>query len=55
MPVGEERYPSASPHQRRPLLQVEIGGKIIDYGHKLASTYLRPLRVLGVRSVERWQ
>ena len=31
------------------LLEVEIGGRIINYGHKLASTYLRPLRVLEVR------
>lgn len=37
------------------LLEVEIGGKIIDYGHKLASTYLCPLRVLEVRAVERWR
>ncbi len=32
------------------LLECEIGGKIIDYGHKLASTYLCPMRVLEVRS-----
>jgi hypothetical protein len=35
------------------LLEVEIGGKIINYGHKLASTYLLPVRVLEVREVER--
>ena len=34
------------------LLEVEIGGKIINYGHKLASTYLCTLRVLEVRSVQ---
>ena len=32
------------------LLECEIGGRIIDYGHKMASTYLRPMRVLEVRS-----
>ena len=37
------------------LLEVEIGGKIITYGHKLASTYLLPVRVLEVRAVERWR
>lgn len=37
------------------LLEVEIGGKIINYGHKLASTYLQPVRVLEVRAVERWR
>ena len=31
------------------LLEVEIGGKIINYGHKFASTYLCPVRVLEVR------
>lgn len=35
------------------LLACEIGGKIINYGHKLASTYLLPLRVLEVSAVER--
>ena len=34
------------------LLEVEIGGKTINYGHKLASTYLLPVRVLEVRDVE---
>lgn len=34
------------------LLECEIGGRIINYGHKMASTYLRPLRVLEVRIVE---
>ncbi len=34
------------------LLECEISGRIIDYGHKLASTYLCPLRVLEVRPVE---
>lgn len=33
------------------LLEVEIGGKIIHYGHKIASTYLRPVRVLEVREI----
>ncbi len=33
------------------LLECEVGGRIIDYGHKMASTYLCPLRVLEVRSV----
>ena len=37
------------------LLEVEIGGKIINYGHKLVSTYLLPVRVLEVRDVERWK
>ena len=36
------------------LLECQIGGKIISYGYKLASTYLCPLRVLEVRDVERW-
>jgi len=30
------------------LLECEIGGRIIDYGHKFASTYLCPVRVLEV-------
>jgi hypothetical protein len=33
------------------LMEVEIGGRIIDYGHKMASTYLCPIRVLEVRDV----
>lgn len=33
------------------LLEVEIGGRIISYGNKLCSTYLRPLRVLEVRQL----
>jgi hypothetical protein len=33
------------------LLECEIGGRIIDYGHKFASTYLCPMRILEVRSV----
>ena len=37
------------------LLECEIGGKILSYGHKLASTYLLPVRVLEVREVERWE
>lgn len=37
------------------LLECKIGGKIINYGHKLASTCLRPVRVLEVREVERWK
>jgi hypothetical protein len=35
------------------LLECEIGGRIIDYGHKFASTYLCPMHVLEVRPVER--
>ena len=31
------------------LIECEIGGRIINYGHKMASTYLCPLRVLEVR------
>lgn len=31
------------------LMECEIGGRIINYGHKLCSTYLRPIRVLEVR------
>lgn len=34
------------------LLECEIGGRIIDYGHKLCSTYLCPIRVLEIRAVE---
>jgi hypothetical protein len=34
------------------LLECEIGGRIIHYGHKMASTYLRPLRVLEIRGVQ---
>jgi len=37
------------------LLECQIGGKIINYGHKLASTYLLPVRMLEVRDVERWK
>jgi hypothetical protein len=37
------------------LLECQIGGKIINYGHKFASTYLLPVRVLEVRDVERWK
>lgn len=33
------------------LLECEIGGRIIHYGHKMASTYLCPMRVLDIRSV----
>lgn len=35
------------------MLECEIGSPIVDYGHKLASTYLRPLQVLKVCAVER--
>lgn len=35
------------------LLECEIGGRMINYGHKMASTYLCPVRVLEVRTVER--
>ena len=31
------------------LVECEVGGRIIDYGHKLASTYLCPVRVLEIR------
>lgn len=34
------------------LLECEIGGRIIDYGHKLCSTYLCPVRVLEVREIQ---
>jgi hypothetical protein len=37
------------------LLECEIGGRIINYGHKMASTYLCPIRVLEVRVVEQWE
>lgn len=33
------------------LVECEIGGRIINYGHKMASTYLCPVRVLEVRSL----
>lgn len=33
------------------LLECEIGGRIINYGHKMASTYLCPMRVLEVRNL----
>lgn len=33
------------------LLECEIGGRIIRYGHKMASTYLCPVRVLEVRNL----
>jgi hypothetical protein len=33
------------------LLECEIGGRVISYGHKMASTYLRPLRVLEIRNL----
>lgn len=33
------------------LLEVEIGGRVISYGHKMASTYLKPVRVLEVREI----
>lgn len=33
------------------LLECEIGGRIIHYGHKMASTYLCPVRVLEVRNL----
>lgn len=35
------------------LLECEIGGQIIDYGHTFASPYLCPRRVLEVRAVNR--
>lgn len=31
------------------LVECEIGGRIINYGHKMASTYLCPVRVLEMR------
>jgi len=34
------------------LLECEIGGRIIDYGHKMASTYLRPVKVLEIRDID---
>lgn len=34
------------------LLECEIGGRVINYGHKMASTYLCPVRVLQVMCVE---
>ena len=37
------------------LLECQVGGKIISYGYKLASTYLLPVRVLEVRAVEGWK
>jgi hypothetical protein len=30
-------------------LEVEIGGRLINYGHKMCSTYLKPIRVLEIR------
>lgn len=33
------------------LVECEIGGKIISYGHKLCSTYLCPIRVLEIRNL----
>lgn len=33
------------------MLECEIGGRIISYGHKLCSTYLCPVRVLEVRTI----
>jgi len=36
------------------LLEVEIGGRIVNYGHKFASTYLCPMRVLEVRTVQEY-
>lgn len=33
------------------LLEVEIGGRIIDYGHKFSSTYLCPMKVIEVRDL----
>ncbi len=34
------------------LLEVEIGGKCINYGHKMCSTYLRPMKVLEIRDIQ---
>lgn len=34
------------------LLECEIWGKTIDYGHKLCSTYIRPVKVLELRSID---
>ncbi len=45
-------FHSDLPTPQLALLECKIGGRIINYGHKLASTYLRPLRVLEVRDVE---
>jgi hypothetical protein len=33
------------------LIECEIGGRTIDYGNKLCSTYLMPVRVMEVRSL----
>jgi hypothetical protein len=34
------------------LLECEVGGRIISYGHKMASAYLRPIKVLEVRRLD---
>lgn len=33
------------------LIECEVGGRIIDYGHKKSSTYLCPMRVLEIRDI----
>ena len=34
------------------LVECEIGGRIISYGHKMSSTYLCPMRVIEIRDIE---
>jgi hypothetical protein len=34
------------------LIECEIGGRIISYGHKMSSTYLCPIRVIEIKEIE---
>jgi hypothetical protein len=35
------------------LIECEIGGRIINYGHKMSATYLCPIKVIEIRDVEK--
>lgn len=35
------------------LIECEIGGRIINYGHKMSATYLCPIRVIEIRDIEK--
>lgn len=34
------------------LIECEVGGRIISYGHKMSSTYLCPMRIIEIRDIE---
>jgi hypothetical protein len=45
-------FPSELTTMQVALVECEVGGRIISYGHKMSSTYLCPMRVLEIRDIE---